>query len=167
MCLISLFSSEEKSMSLPWHHNEGDGVSNHQHRDCLLDRLFRRGSKKTSKLHVTGHCEGNSPVTGKFPAQRATNSENVSIRWRHHMYISELNWGVWFTIFYREREWARTPYIGFYTSDEWVIYTEIAILAHHLIIMSEFNSENVNVPRGSISMIAVYAYSVVKVNFFK
>ena len=35
--------------------------------------------KKTSKLHVTGLCEGNSPVTGEFPAQRASNTENVSI----------------------------------------------------------------------------------------
>ena len=41
-------------------------------------------SKKTSKLRVTGLCEGNSLVTGEFPAQRASNAENVSIRWRHH-----------------------------------------------------------------------------------
>ena len=34
--------------------------------------------KKTSKLQVTGFCEGNSPVTGEFPAQRASNAENVS-----------------------------------------------------------------------------------------
>ena len=40
--------------------------------------------KKTSKLRVTGLCEGNSPVAGEFPAQRASNAENVSIRWRHH-----------------------------------------------------------------------------------
>ena len=45
---------------------------------------FRRRSKKTSKLHVTGLCEGNSPVTGEFPAQRASNTENVSIWCRHH-----------------------------------------------------------------------------------
>ena len=44
----------------------------------------RRRSKKTSKLRVTGLCEGNSPVTGEFPAQRASNAENVSILWRHH-----------------------------------------------------------------------------------
>ena len=29
----------------------------------------------TSKLRVTGHCEGNSPVTGEFPTQRASNAE--------------------------------------------------------------------------------------------
>ena len=27
---------------------------------------------------------GNSPVTGEFPAQMASNDENVSIWWRHH-----------------------------------------------------------------------------------
>ena len=45
----------------------------------LLNRLFRRKSKKTSKLRVTGLCEGNSPVTGEFPAQRTSNAENASI----------------------------------------------------------------------------------------
>ena len=30
-------------------------------------------------------CAGNSPVTGEFPAQRASNAENVSIWWRHHV----------------------------------------------------------------------------------
>ena len=34
-------------------------------------------SKKTSKLHVTGLCEGNSPLTGEFPAQRASNAEKM------------------------------------------------------------------------------------------
>ena len=33
---------------------------------CLLNRLFGRRSKKTSKLRVTGLCEGNSPVTLTF-----------------------------------------------------------------------------------------------------
>ena len=53
---------------LQWRHNECDGVSNHRRLDCLLNRLFRRRSKKTSKLRVTGLCEGNSPLTGEFPA---------------------------------------------------------------------------------------------------
>ena len=33
-------------------------------------------------LSVTGLCEGNPPVTGGFPSQRASNTENVSIWWR-------------------------------------------------------------------------------------
>ena len=69
---------------LQWRHNEGDSVSNHQPHDCLLNRLFRRRSKKTSNLRVTGLCAGNSPETGEFPAQMASYAENVSIWWRHH-----------------------------------------------------------------------------------
>ena len=40
--------------------------------------------KETSKFRVTGLCAGNSPGTGEFPAQMASNAENVSIWWRHH-----------------------------------------------------------------------------------
>ena len=73
-----------RGYALRWRHNGGDSVSNHQPRDCLLNRLFRRRSKKTSKLRVTGLCAGNSPGTGEFPAQMASNAENVSIWWRLH-----------------------------------------------------------------------------------
>ena len=37
----------------------------------------------TSKLRGTGLCERNSPVTGEFPAQKASYEEKVSIRLRH------------------------------------------------------------------------------------
>ena len=70
--------------TLRWRHNGCDGVSNHRRLDCLFKRLFRRKSTKTSKLRVTGLCEGNPPVTGWFPSQRASNGENVSIWWRDH-----------------------------------------------------------------------------------
>ena len=63
---------------LQWRHNERSGVSNHRRLDCLLNHLFRRRLKKTPKLRVTRLCERNSPVTGEFPAQRASNAE-VSI----------------------------------------------------------------------------------------
>ena len=36
------------STALHWRHNGHDGVSNHQPHDCLLNRLFRRRSKKIS-----------------------------------------------------------------------------------------------------------------------
>ena len=71
-------------LPLQWRHNEHDGVSNHQPYGFLLNCLFMRRSKKTSRLRVTGLCDGNSPVTGEFPSQRASNAENVSIWWRHH-----------------------------------------------------------------------------------
>ena len=58
--------------SLQWRHNERDGVSNHR-RFHLLNRMFRGRSTKTSKLRVTGPCEGNSPVTGELLAQEASN----------------------------------------------------------------------------------------------
>ena len=71
--------------TLRWRHNGHDGALNHQPHDCLLNRLFRCKSKKTSKLRVTGLCAGNSPGTGKFPAQMASNAENISIWWRYHV----------------------------------------------------------------------------------
>ena len=66
------------SISLQWRHNWCDGASNHQPHDCLLNRLFKRRPKKASKLRVTGLC-----------AQTASNTENVSIWWRHHV-LSQL-----------------------------------------------------------------------------
>ena len=78
-CFVAYYAS-----TFQWRHNELAGVPNHQPHDCLLNRLFRRKSKKTSKLRVTGLCVGNSPVTVEFPAQRASSAENVSIWWRHH-----------------------------------------------------------------------------------
>ena len=40
--------------ALRWRHNDHAGVSNHQPHGCLLNSSFRRKSKKTSKLRVTG-----------------------------------------------------------------------------------------------------------------
>ena len=50
----------------------------------LLNRWFRRTSKKTSKPRVTGLCEGNPLVTDGFLSQRVSNTENVPIWWCHH-----------------------------------------------------------------------------------
>ena len=83
-CMLNChFSHEQWYLTIQWRHNGHDGVSNHQRLDCLLNLLFRRRSKKTSELRVTCLCEGNSPVTGEFPAQRASNAENISVWWRH------------------------------------------------------------------------------------
>ena len=51
--------------------------------------------KKISKLRVTGLCEGNPPVIGGFASQRASKAENVSIWWRHHIYMSITQWAPW------------------------------------------------------------------------
>ena len=50
--------------TLHWRDNECDGVSNHKSNDCLLNRIFRRRSKKTSKLRITGRWPVNSPHKG-------------------------------------------------------------------------------------------------------
>ena len=71
LCLVM------KSYALQWRHNRRDSVSIHPPHDCLCNRLFRRKSKKT-------------PVTGEFPAQMASNAENVSIWWRHHGIVAIL-----------------------------------------------------------------------------
>ena len=71
-CIVSL-------VSLQWRHNGRDGVLNHQPHYCLLNRLFRRRSRKATKLRVTGLCAETSPVTGEFPAQMASKAENASI----------------------------------------------------------------------------------------
>ena len=50
------FPAPSKSFPLQWRHNGRHGVSDHQAHGCLLNRLFRHRSKKTSKLRVTGLC---------------------------------------------------------------------------------------------------------------
>ena len=54
----------------------------------------KRRSKKTSKFHFTGLCEGNSLVTGEFPAQRASNGENASIWWCRHISWPQTHFGI-------------------------------------------------------------------------
>ena len=93
------------SWTLRWRHNGRDGVSNHQPHDCLLNRLFGHRSKKTSKLRVTGLCAGNSPGPGEFPAQMASNAENVSIWWRH------LSWYLMAATHYLNNCWLITSQI--------------------------------------------------------
>ena len=68
-------------MALQWRHNECDGVSNHRRLGGLFNREFRRRWKKHQSSVLLAFCERNSPVTGEFPAQRASNAENVS----HHV----------------------------------------------------------------------------------
>ena len=83
ICQMGVMGTRNSSLkwvsvrSLQWRHNEHDGVLNHQRHECLLNCLFRHIWNKTSKLRVTDFCEGNSPVTSEFPAQRASNAEKV------------------------------------------------------------------------------------------
>ena len=72
-------------ITLQWCHNDGAMMSQITSLIIVYSIVCSmRRSKKTSKLRVTGLCEGNPPVTGEFPAQRVSNAKNVSIWWRHH-----------------------------------------------------------------------------------
>ena len=62
-------------ISLHWRHNDHDGVSNHQPRGCLLNRLFRQIKQNIRHRPLCGEFTG----TGEIPAQRANYAENVSI----------------------------------------------------------------------------------------
>ena len=121
--------------TLLWRHNGRDSISNHQPHDCLLNRLFRRRSKKISKLRVTGLCAGNSPGTGEFPAQMSSNAATVSIWWRHHditicnltPYSTGELWRVFYNSFgerssyYNEVNWAI-----FYNADAIIVPNIVA-----------------------------------------
>ena len=48
-----IFMFSMMDISLRWRRNGRSSVLNHQPHDCLLNRLFRRRSTKTSKLRVT------------------------------------------------------------------------------------------------------------------
>ena len=55
------------NISLHWRHNGRDSVSYHQPHDCLLNRLFRRRSKKTSKLGPVNSPHNSLVMRKMFP----------------------------------------------------------------------------------------------------
>ena len=71
--------------SLQWRHNERDGVSNHQPHDCLLNRLFRRRSKKTSNSASLAYVRGihrwpvNSPPKGPVTRKMFSYDDVITI----------------------------------------------------------------------------------------
>ena len=85
------------SLAFVWRIHQWPVNSPHKWPVSVVSLQWRH--KKTSKLRVTGLCEGNSSVTGEFPAQKASNAENISILrrrrrsnvenvsiwWRHHV----------------------------------------------------------------------------------
>ena len=77
--LSILFPISSNSGSLQWRHNGRDGVSNHQPYECLLNRLFKRRSKKTSKRQW--------PLRG----ERVSKAENNSIWWQRNKNLERQN----------------------------------------------------------------------------
>ena len=107
VCLKWLYPRNAKMFTYPknrwlqWRHNRRDGVSNHLPYDCLLNRLFGRRSRKTSKLRVIGLCVGihrgplNSPhkwpVTRKmFPFEDVYSVIVISCMILRHFHLSML-----------------------------------------------------------------------------
>ena len=92
---VNLLHASIRISSLRWRHNDHDCVSNHQPYDCLLNRLFRRKSKKTSKLRVTGLCVGNSPgpvnSPHKGPVTRKMFPFDDVIMWYNHIPMKHKN----------------------------------------------------------------------------
>ena len=65
--------STESDLALHWRHNGHDGVSNHQPHAVFYSTVY---SDADLRKHQS---------SASLPAQRASNTENVSIWWRHHV----------------------------------------------------------------------------------
>ena len=50
----------------------------------VYSTVYSGADLRKHELRVTGLCAGNSPGTGEFPTQMASNAEYVIIWWRHH-----------------------------------------------------------------------------------
>ena len=64
-------------MALQWRHNEPDCVSNHRPYGCLRNLYVQLQMKEDILALRHWFVWENSPVTGEFPTQRASNAENV------------------------------------------------------------------------------------------
>ena len=70
--------------------------------------LFTQASSSAS-LAI---CARNSPGTGEFPAQMASNAGNFSLWWRHHTYEIHLGWWSLPSVY-------RTPEQDLYPTPDW------------------------------------------------
>ena len=99
MCYVISHLQNGRHFAITVTSYERNGVSNHRRLYCLLNRLFRRISKKTSKLRATGRCEGNPPATGGFPSQRASDAENLmTSSYIKHFQIHYIVWWLLYLI---------------------------------------------------------------------
>ena len=89
---------------MQWRHNEHDGVSNYEPQDCcptIYSGVDQRKHQSSASLALV---KGNSPETGEFPAQMASNAEKVSIWWRNRVcfmfcwFVSAHNWLIYYAV---------------------------------------------------------------------
>ena len=68
--------------------HECHGISDNRQFNCMFSSLLwltnNKNNNKTQSLTLLALCEGNPPVTGGFPSQRASNAEIFSISWCLH-----------------------------------------------------------------------------------
>ena len=107
-----------QASTLRWRHNDHAGVSNHQPHGCLLNRLFRRKSKKTSKLRVTGLCVGNSPGTRTNGQLRGKcfHLMTSSCRWLGYANFLYFLWYLWEEVLFINNYihcWSHVTRLGF------------------------------------------------------
>ena len=80
--LVAAIFTQSRSVTINYTYHYNDVIMNAM--TLQITGVSIIYSKKISKLHVTGLWQGNSPMTGEFPALRASNVDNFSIWWRHH-----------------------------------------------------------------------------------
>ena len=85
---FSLPMESDLGKTTPWYYNDvimNTMASQITSLTIAYSTVYSGADKiKQQSSTATGLCEGNTLVTGEFPAQRASNAENVSIWWRHH-----------------------------------------------------------------------------------
>ena len=91
-------------------------------------------AKKTSKLHVIDLCAGNSPVTAEFPAQMASDVENVSIWWRYHENIDTIS----IEPVLKLCQFVMCPEISWYQSHQLTMSLSLHLISHIFDLLGRF-----------------------------
>ena len=95
--MLTLTTVKTPIRSLQWHHNERNDVSNHRRLDCLLSR-----SGTDQRKHLSSASLAFVRGIHWWPVEeRASNAENISIWWRHHVVSSSFMISVHPRKFYR------------------------------------------------------------------
>ena len=80
-CIMYILEVHKLVMAAIFTSNECCGIWNRRSLDFLFNTLFRLTTKKYLSSALLSLCEGNSPVTGRFPSQRASCAEGVFMSW--------------------------------------------------------------------------------------
>ena len=68
--------------ALQWRHNEASQITS---LTILYSTLYSGADERNIKAPRPGLCAGNSAEAGELSAQKASNTVNLSIWWRHHV----------------------------------------------------------------------------------